>query len=104
MYLFCLLNGMDLNITAVPAGYRLSRDATDFNPEDSTALFEEGRRVVHSAEAWRTTPPGALREEGETVQCRAGRILNYQPRGPLLPIRAPRNRLIPAFPPVAVAD
>ena len=97
LYLICLLNGMDLHISAVPAAYPTLPSATQFNPAESTALFEQGRRVVHSREAWRTTPPGALREEGETVQCRAGRYLTYEQRGPVLPIRAPRNRLIPPF-------
>jgi hypothetical protein len=92
---------MDLHISAIPAGFPAPPSATDFKPAETTALFEEGRRVVHSPEAWRTTPPGALREEGETVQCRAGRYLTYQPRGPLMPIRAPRNRIIPPYPPNA---
>ena len=74
--------------------------STDFNPEETTALFEEGRRMIHSPEAWRTTPPGALEEEGETVQCRSGRFLTHQQRGPITPIRAPRNRIIPSFRPI----
>ena len=95
IYLLCLLNGMDLHISAVPAGYPIPPSATDFKPAEMTALFEEGRRVALSPQAWRTTPPGVIREEGETVQCRTGRCLTYQQRGPLLPIRAPRKRLIP---------
>jgi predicted acylesterase/phospholipase RssA len=95
MYLLCLLNGMDLNISAVPASYPMPPSATQFKPAEMTALYEEGRRVIHAGEAWRTTPPGVLREEGETVQCRAGRCLTYQQRGPLLPIRAPRNLIVP---------
>ena len=92
---------MDLHISAIPAGFPAPPSATDFKPAEMTALFEEGRRVIHSPEAWRTTPPGALREEGETVQCRSGRCLTYQQRGPILPIRAPRNRLIPPYRPIA---
>jgi hypothetical protein len=99
MYTLCLLNGMDLHISAIPAGAATPPNSTDFKPAEMTALFEEGRRVVHSPEAWRATPPGALYEEGETVQCRAGRFLTYQQRGPVLPIRGPRNRLIPPFVP-----
>jgi hypothetical protein len=101
IYLICLLNGMDLHLTAVPAGYQLPPSATEFKPAATTALFEEGRRVIFSPEAWRTTPPGVLREEGETVQCRAGRCLTYQQRGPLLPIRASWNRIIPPYAPIA---
>jgi hypothetical protein len=100
MYTLCLLNGMDLYISAIPAGYAAPPSSTEFNPVETTALFEEGRRVIHSPEAWRTTPPGALREEGETVQCRAGRCLTYQQRGPVLPIRAPRDRVIPPYRPI----
>lgn len=99
LYLICLLNGMDLHLSAVPAGLPTPAGATDFDPAATTALYEEGRRVVLTGEAWRTTPPGVLPEEGETVQCRAGRCLTYQPRGPALPIRAPRNRFIPPFRP-----
>jgi hypothetical protein len=97
LYLICLLNGMDLRMTAIPAGYPAALNPTEFKPEETTALFEEGRRVIHSPGAWRTTPPGAMLEEGETVQCRAGPCLTYQQRGPVLPIRGPRNRLIPPF-------
>jgi predicted patatin/cPLA2 family phospholipase len=99
MYLMCLLNGMDLHISAIPAGFPAPPSATDFKPAEMTSLFEEGRRVIHAPEAWRTTLPGALLEEGETVQCRAGRYLTYQQRGPLLPVRAPRNRLVPPLVP-----
>lgn len=99
MYLMCLLNGMDLHVSAIPAGYQAPPSATQFHPAEMTALFEEGRRVIGSPAAWRTTPPGVLREEGETVQCRAGRCLTYQPRGPVQPIRAPRGRTVPAYDP-----
>jgi hypothetical protein len=99
MYLLCLLNGMDLHIAAIPTGYPDPPNPTEFKPEATTALFEEGRRVVLSPEAWRSTPPGALRDEGEAVLCRNGRCLTYQPRGPVLPIRAPRGWFVPPYRP-----
>ncbi|HJZ60389.1 MAG TPA: patatin-like phospholipase family protein [Gemmataceae bacterium] len=101
MYTLCLLNGMDLYITAIPATYPAPVSATEFKPEVTSGLFEEGRRVIHSPEAWRTSPPGALREEGELIQSRAGRSLTYQQRGPILPIHAPRNRLVPPLYPLS---
>jgi hypothetical protein len=101
MYTLCLLNGMDLFITAIPAAYPAPVSSTEFKPEVTGGLFEEGRRVVLSGEAWRTSPPGTLREEGENIQSRAGRYLTYQQRGPILPIHAPRKRMVPPLYPLS---
>jgi predicted patatin/cPLA2 family phospholipase len=112
MYLVSLLNGMDLSIAAIPAGYPAPRDAANFDPEEMGPLFEEGRRQIRQGTAWRTSPPGTLEAEGEPIQARAGRCLTFEQRGPILPIPDARGRTrdsipyptsdqgIPAVPPI----
>ena len=80
-------------------GYPAPLSSTEFKPSVMGAMFEEGRRVVSSPEAWRTLPPGV--GSGESVLSRAGPRLTFQQRGPLLPIRGPRGLTVPPLYPVS---
>jgi predicted patatin/cPLA2 family phospholipase len=101
LYTYSLLNGMEYYISAIPAGFPAPLDSGSFKPDVMTALFDEGVRVVNGPKPWRTTPPLANREEGEPAQVRAGTVLTYQQRGPILPIHAPRNRKVPPMYPMS---
>jgi predicted acylesterase/phospholipase RssA len=97
LYTVCLLSGMDFYMSAIPPEYARTMSSAEFKPAEMTALFEEGRRVISSAKAWRTVPPGF--GPGESVLTRAGPTLAYRPRGPLLPILGPSGTQIPAHNP-----
>jgi predicted acylesterase/phospholipase RssA len=99
LYTVCLLTGMDYYVSAIPPEYPLPMSSAEFKPGPMLALFEEGRRVIASAKAWRVLPPGAGR--GESVLARRGGRLTYRPRGPLLPISGPEGLSIPPGDPVA---
>lgn len=97
LYTLCLLNGMDYFVSAIPPEYPAPTSSAEFNPAVMTAMFEEGRRVMHSQTPWRTLPPGVGR--GESVLARQGQTLIFRPRGPILPIAGPKGVAIPpAFP------
>ena len=99
LWTFCLLNGMNYNLTAIPAEYANPGDSGEFDPRVMTCLFEEGRRVIGSGSAWRTSPPGTNVAEGELPQVRWGRCLTLQPRGPQLPIAGPNGmKVLPRYP------
>lgn len=100
LYTVCLLAGMDYYVSAIPPDYPTPTPPLKFRREVMTALFEEGRRVIHSDKPWRTAPPGA--EPGETVLTRSGPVLTHQPRGPLLPIIGPRESSIPPRYPASI--
>lgn len=93
LYTVCLLTGMDYFVSAIPPDYPTQTSSAEFKPVAMTALFEEGRRVMHSANPWRTLPPGA--GPGESSLARHGPILTYRRRGPLLPISGPKGLSIP---------
>jgi hypothetical protein len=93
LYTVCLLTGMDYYVSAIPQGYEAPTSSAAFEPAVMTALFEEGRRVIGSPEAWRILPPGV--GNGEATLSRAGSRLTYQQRGPLLPITGPRGLYLP---------
>ncbi len=93
LYMICLLTGMDYYVSAIPQGYEAPTSSAAFEPAVMTALFEEGRRVIGTPEAWRTLPPGV--GTGESTLNRAGPVLTYQQRGPLLPITGPRGLHLP---------
>ncbi len=93
LYTVCLLAGMDYYVSAIPQGYEAPTSSAAFDPEVMTALFEEGRRVIGSTEAWRSLPPGV--GPGESTLTRAGPWLTYQQRGPLVPITGPRGLSLP---------
>jgi hypothetical protein len=93
LYTVCLLTGMDYYVSAIPQGYEAPTSSAAFEPSIMGALFQEGRRVIGSPEAWRTLPPGV--GTGESTLSRAGPVLTYQPRGPLLPITGPRGLHLP---------
>jgi Patatin-like phospholipase len=97
LYTICLLTGMDYYVSAIPPEYPAPTSSAEFKPAVMTAMFEEGRRVIHSKAPWRTLPPGVGR--GESVLARQGLSLTYRPRGPLLPISGPKGvRIPPAYP------
>jgi hypothetical protein len=95
LWTYCLMNGMNYHLTAVPAEYPDLGSSGEFDPAVMTALFEEGRRVICSGDAWRTTPPVTDSARGELPQARAGRCLTFQPRGPQLPIPGPKGMKVP---------
>lgn len=102
IYTVALLAGMNFHMTAIPEGFDAPPSATDFNPGPMTRMFDEGKRLIKSKEAWRTRPPGC--EPGETVRERDGTTLVEQKRGPDVNTQR-RNRLgtpglmpIPAVP------
>jgi hypothetical protein len=95
LWTFCLLNGMDYYLTAIPAEYPNLGSSGEFDPKEMTRLFEEGRRVICSGCAWRTTPPVTAPAQGELPQARWGRCLTFVPRGPQLPISGPRGMKVP---------
>ncbi len=96
LYTVCLLAGMDYYVSAVPPEYPMTTSSAEFKPAEMTALFEEGRRVIHSETPWRTLPPGV--GAGESTLTRMGPNLRYLPRGPLLPISGPKGLRIPPRP------
>lgn len=95
LWTYCLLNGMNFNMSSLPAAYADAGSSGDFEPEVLQGMFEEGRRVICSGQAWRNTPPVTSPEQGELPQTRWGRCLTYQPRGPQVPIMGPRGKKIP---------
>ena len=99
LYTICLLTGMDYYLSAIPAGYAAPISSTEFEPVVLTALFEEGRRVIGSADPWRALPPGV--GPGEATLSRSATCLTYQQRGPLLPITGPKGLSVPPRFPVS---
>jgi hypothetical protein len=95
LWTYCLLNGMDYNVTAIPPEFPDAGSSSEFDPKVMTGLFEEGRRVIHSGAPWRATPPVTAPAEGELPQARWGRDLTFQPRGPQLPISGPKDMKVP---------
>ncbi len=95
LWTFSLLTGMNFHMNTIPQEFAAPLSSTEFDPKTMTALFEEGRRVALSGQLWRTTPPGTAVNEGESIQERSGRCLTFQPRGPQLPIAAPRGKTVP---------
>jgi hypothetical protein len=63
LWTYCLLSGMDYHATAIPQEFAGAGSSGEFKPEVMTGLFEEGRRVICSGTAWRTTPPGTGPDE-----------------------------------------
>jgi hypothetical protein len=63
LWTYCLLSGMDYHATAIPQEFAGAGSSGEFKPEVMTGLFEEGRRMICSGTAWRTTPPGTGPDE-----------------------------------------
>jgi hypothetical protein len=102
LYTYCLLSGMDYYVSAIPPEYPAPVSSNEYKPDVLTALFEEGRRVIGSPKAWRTTPPGVSKAEGETVLERYGTCLIHAPMGrPQLPIQGPRKSTFPPWYPTS---
>lgn len=99
LYTVCLLTGMDYYVSAIPQGFPAPVSSAEFKPAVMGGLFDEGRRVIASPDAWRTLPPGV--GPGESTLSRAGPWLEYQPRGPLLPISGPKGRFVPPLHPIS---
>ena len=95
LWTFSLLHGMNYYLTAIPADFTNLGSSGEFDPKVMTALFDTGRRAATCPQAWRTTPPMTNVAEGEATLVRQGRELTYSPRGPLIPIAAPRGKQIP---------
>ncbi|MFO0866184.1 MAG: patatin-like phospholipase family protein [Gemmataceae bacterium] len=92
LYAKCLIAGMEFNVNAIPNTFQLPITSAQIDPAGMTAIFEEGRRVIQSNEAWRKTPPGF--EANETTLARSSTTLTHIPRGPLLPIKGPNNTFV----------
>jgi predicted acylesterase/phospholipase RssA len=100
LYTLCLLSGMDYYLSAIPPEFNGTTSSAEFKPAAMTALFDEGRRVMHSEKPWRTLPPGF--GPGESVLTRAGTELTYRQRGPMLPILGAKGTSI--APLIAITD
>ena len=74
-------------MTAIPPEFPTARSGTQFDPEEMTALFEEGVRQVRTGMAWRSTPPGV--EPGEHTPQRGGTDLIAIPTRPPVPCLLP---------------
>ncbi|MCE9563153.1 MAG: patatin-like phospholipase family protein [Planctomycetes bacterium] len=99
LWTYCVLNGMNYNLTAIPAEYPPLGSSGEFDPKVMTALFKQGQSVICSANAWRTTPPVTDAAHGELPQVRWGRDLTFHPRGPQLPIPGPKKMIVqPKYP------
>jgi len=93
LYTVCLLTGMDYYISAIPPDYAMTFSSTEFKSAAMIALYEEGRRVIHSDKQWRTAPPGF--GPGEGVLTRSGTDLTFRERGPQLSINGPKRLTLP---------
>ena len=80
LYTACVLTGMNYRLSAMPPEFKAPASSTDFDPDEMTRMFEEGRRQVLAGTAWRMTPPG--QEPGEGVSLRSGTVLTRVPNGP----------------------
>ena len=69
---------MNYHLAAIPAEFPAPTSSTEFDPEQMTAMFDEGVRLVLPGTAWRSHPPGV--EPGESVQERTGTCLTRVPR------------------------
>lgn len=74
LYALSLATGMNYRLTALPPDLEVPRDATSFNPESMTWLYEAGRQQSKSPVPWRASPPGS--EPGEEVPLRGGTKLS----------------------------
>jgi predicted acylesterase/phospholipase RssA len=118
MYTYCLLTGMNLRVSAIPDNLPSPESATEFNPEEMSALFTagfragqkgdlpvpgaEGEELTRDGPAWRDVPPGL--KSGEKQGTRTGVNLTVRPRMSGQPAPAPgteaANRPGPSAPPV----
>jgi hypothetical protein len=80
LHTLCLLEGMNYHLSAIPAGFAVSKDATDFDPVKMKAMFDEGfkQSIIHKG--WRQTPPGFL--DGESIRLRSTVELKRVDPGP----------------------
>lgn len=94
LFTLSLLTGMNYHATAISAEFPAPKSSTEFNPEEMTAMFNEGVRRVRDGTVWRRTPPGA--EPGETPLERAGPVLTRVPRSAPQPVQPSLPDLPPA--------
>jgi hypothetical protein len=116
MYTYCLLTGMNLRVSAIPADQEVPKSATEFEPVEMKKLFRAGfdfgrhgdvTRAAADVEqerdgtAWRDVPPGL--KDGEKQGARTGTNLTVRPkpnpsgaRGP----EASKGNVVPPVPPV----
>jgi predicted patatin/cPLA2 family phospholipase len=97
MYQGALLAGADMYISAIPAGFETYLSPVDFNPAETSRLFNEGVRQSREGTAWRTEPPYALEAEGEGIKFRNGRNLTFDQHGPVIPIAGPKKQFIQPY-------
>jgi len=99
LWTYSLLSGMSYHCVAIPQEHPAPVSSGEFKPEVMRPLFAEGRRLIGTSNAWRTTPPGVDKSQGETIQERWARDLTFQQRGPQLPIpRAKGSPIPPRYP------
>jgi hypothetical protein len=65
MYLTSLRDGLDYNLTFIPADFTAVR-TSDFDPVYMTKLFDRGRAMALTGDEWLKAPPGY--EAGELVR------------------------------------
>lgn len=58
IYLESQRDGLDFNLTYIPATFDAPHDGHLFDPEFMRALFDEGFRLAASGQAWQESPPG----------------------------------------------
>ena len=92
LYTASVFTGMNFKVSSIPVDYPLVTMSTQFEPAEMGKLFDEGRRLVLSGAAWRTTPPGL--EPGEQLSIRGGSTLTIDPKAPKLlpPNNIPSSR------------
>ncbi len=70
LFTLALVGGMNYYLSAIPPETPLGFSSTTFEPEQMRQLFEVGRQLGRSGQAWRTSPPGL--ERGEQTPSRGG--------------------------------
>lgn len=77
LYNYCTLTGMNYRSAAIPQELEVPMQSTNFDPAQTTKMFEAGYRAALEKKVWRTTPPGLV--PGEGPRTRTGLRLKVQP-------------------------
>jgi hypothetical protein len=91
LYTACILTGMNYRLSAIPAEFDAPESSTDFSPEVTRKMFDEGYRQAVGSTAWRMTPPGL--ERGEGALYRSGVNLTQFPNTEP-PLPGPREKSV----------
>ena len=91
MYTYCLLTGMNYRVAAIPDDAEITKNVTEFDPQEMTKLFNVGYCAARRGDvarpgaddpregtAWRDVPPGL--KDGEKQGLRSGRNLTLRAR------------------------